>query len=465
MTGLARLRSGAAGLDEVLHGGLPVNAINLVAGVPGTGKTLLAQQCVFTNAASSAPAVYVSTVSEPFEKIVRYGQTMRFFDPDAVGRSVFYEDLGDALDGGGVGAALERLEHIINDHEPSLLVIDSFKPLATLAESTSQYRRFVHELGTRLTIRPITSLWLGEYSGNELATSPEFAVADVVIWLSTGRYEEREVRLLQILKLRGSGFRSGRHAYRLSDAGMRVFPRLADPAEATGYTFDTGRVSSGVNALDNLLGDGLRRGSSTLVIGPSGIGKTVLGLQFAFEGVRSGDATVFATFDENPSQLTGAAAGFGWSMGAPEMHLLYRSAVDLHLDEWVYELLELIAAHDVRRVFIDGLGHLRAAAHDPLRFLEYLYSLVQRFARRGVTLMMSVESPELFGVVRLADIPLSQMGDNVLILQFVRRENDYRRGITLLKSRAAKTEPRLSEFTIDRAGIKLDGGGQRDRRR
>jgi circadian clock protein KaiC len=450
-----RLQSGVPGLDEVLSGGLPANAINLIVGLPGSGKTLLAQQYVFNNAAVDRPAVYLSTVSEPFEKIIRYGQTLSFFDPDAVGRSVFYEALGEALLKDGVQAVMGRILEVITRREPALLVIDSFKPFAALADSRSEYRKFLYELAAQSSIRPMTSLWLGEYVASDMPSAPEFAIADAVIWLSSGRYDEREIRLLQVLKLRGSGFLSGRHAYRLSAAGMRVFPRLADPAQQAEYKFDDRRISSGVKTLDAVLGRGYRAGSSTLVVGPSGVGKTVLGLHFVFEGAPDGDGAVFATFDENPSQLAGAAAGFGWSFETAGAHLMYRSGVDLHLDEWVHELLELVEPRDISRIFIDGLGSLRSAAHDPVRFQEYLYSLVQRFARRGVTLMMSLESPELFGTTRLTDIPLSQLADNVLLLQFMRRDGEYRRAITVLKTRSGKTEPRLNEYTIGSQGIEL----------
>jgi circadian clock protein KaiC len=450
-----RLRSGALGLDEVLGGGLPTNAINLIMGLPGTGKTILAQQYVFTNATVEHPAVYLSTVSEPFEKIVRYGQTLGFFDANGVGQRVFYEDLGAALLKDGVGAALERVEEIVNQREPELLVIDSFKPFAALADSPSEYRRFLHELAARLSIRPVTSLWLGEYAVNDMASAPEFAIADAVIWLTSGRFEQRELRLLQVLKLRGSGFLSGRHAYRLSAEGMRVFPRLADPTAQAEYKFEKSWISSGVETLDRLLGGGYRAGSSTLVVGPSGVGKTVLGLHFAFQRARERGGTIFATFDENPSQLATAAAGFGWSFEAAGVHLMYRSAVDLHLDEWVYELLGLVEQCNARRVVIDGLSSLQAAAYEPVRFQEYLYSLVQRFARAGVAFMMSLESPELFGISRLVNLPLSQVADNLLLLQFIRRDDEYRRAITVLKSRAATMEPRLNEYMIGSNGIEL----------
>ena len=164
-----RLPSGVPGLDEVLDGGLPANAINLIVGLPGTGKTLLAQQYLFENATIDRPAVYLSTISEPLDKIVRYGQTLGFFDADAVGRSVFFEDLGGALLKEGVPAALERVEQIINQREPEMLVIDSFKPLAVFADSRPEYRRFLYELAVRVSIRPLNNLWLGEYTATDIA--------------------------------------------------------------------------------------------------------------------------------------------------------------------------------------------------------------------------------------------------------------------------------------------------------
>ena len=449
------LPSGGPGLDDVGEAGLPVNGINLILGLPGTGKTLLAQQCVFRNATVERPALYVSTVSEPFEKIVRYGQQLSFFDSEAVGRRVFYEDVGTALLEGGLGKVLERLTELVNAYEPGLLVIDSFKPLGAFAESNSDYRRFLHGLAGRLSVRSMTSLWVGEYSASELPNAPEFAVADAVLWLASTRHEEREISMLQVLKLRGSGYLSGKHAYRLSADGLRVFPRLADPGAVGSYELAQGSVSTGVESLDSMLGDGYPPGSATLVTGPSGIGKTVLGLHFVCAGSGPRENSILATLEENPSQIARTAAGFGWSLEESRVRLMYRSAVDIYVDEWVYDLLELMDSSKAGRLFIDGLGNLRAAAPDPVRFREYLYSLVQRCSLQGVNLMMSVETPELFGVTRLTDVALSQMADNVVLLQFVRRNGEYRRAMTILKSRAMPTQTRLREYTIGPNGIAL----------
>ena len=224
-----RLSSGHANLDLLLGGGLPANAINMIIGAPGSGKTILAQQYQFHNAAPERPALYVTTVSEPLDKLVRYGQSLDFFDATRVGRDVLYEDLGAVLHDDGLEGTLKKVVDLLHTHHPGLLVIDSFKALGAFAADAQTFRRFLHDLAGHLTARAMSSFWIGEYERDDATHAPEFAVADAIISLGTLRTATREVRMLQVLKLRGSAFRSGEHAYRISSTGLRVFPRLADP--------------------------------------------------------------------------------------------------------------------------------------------------------------------------------------------------------------------------------------------
>jgi circadian clock protein KaiC len=450
-----RLASGNQQLDAILGGGFPAHAINLVVGPPGSGKTILAQQYVFHNASPERPAVYLTTVSEPLEKVLRYGQTMAFFDPAAVGRAVFYEDVGELLGTKGLSGVLERIDALVKEHRPGMLVVDSFKALSFYAADQGEFRRFLHSLSGRLSAFPVTSLWLGEYDRAELTTAPEFAVADAIVSLSSDRASQRELRVLQVLKLRGSGFLSGTHAYRLSAAGIEVFPRLADPVDPAAYPLPTERISSGIPVLDAMLTDGYWPGVATLVAGPSGAGKTLMGLHFVVSGARRGEPGIIASLQENPTQLERVAQGFGWSLAEDGIELLYRSPVDLYIDQWVYELLAAIERTGARRVLIDSLGDLAFAAGDQMRYREYLYSLVQRCSRLGVSLLMTYELPELFQLIRLSEVGVSHVSDNVVVLQYLRHQSELRRTLTVLKTRASLHQPQVREFTITPEGITL----------
>ncbi len=450
-----RISSGTERFDAVLGGGLPRDGINLVIGLPGSGKTILAQQCVFENALPARPAVYLSTVSEPLEKILRYGQTLSFFDPKAVGSSVFYDDLGAVLSEQGLPGVRERVREIIRERRPGIIVIDSFKALHPYAESSVEFRRFLHELAGMLSAYPVTSLWVGEYGEEEIVSAPEFAVADTIIALGSVQTAERASRALRVLKLRGGGFLSGQHAYRLSADGIAVFPRLADPDDATGYDLGRTRMSSGIEALDDMLEDGYWPGASTLVAGPTGVGKTLMGLHFVFNGVRAGERGVIASMQENPTQLERIARAFGWSVTEDDVTLMHRSPVDLYVDEWVYELLETVEATGATRVLVDSLGDLQHASPDLTRFREYAYSLLHRCSRQAVSLMMTYEIPQLFELTQLTEHGASHLADNVVLLQYRNTAAAVTRTLTVLKTRASGHDPRVQEYEITPGGITL----------
>ncbi|MDT7564252.1 MAG: circadian clock protein KaiC [Pseudonocardiales bacterium] len=450
-----RTTSGTQSLDAVLGGGLPRDGIILVIGLPGCGKTILAQQCVFANASPERPALYLSTVSEPLEKILRYGQTLSFFDPTAVGRSVLYENLGSVLHEHGLVGILDRVRNLIRERRPGVIVIDSFKALHPYAESSSDFRRVLHDLAGMLSAYPVTSLWVGEYGLDEIATAPEFAVADAIIALGSLRAGERTSRGLQVLKLRGGEFLGGTHGYRLSAEGLIVFPRLADLPDISGYDLGTTRLRSGVQALDDMLDHGYWPGASTLLAGPTGVGKTVIGLHFVFHGVRNGEPGLIATMQEDPAQLERIVRQFGWSLANDHVTLMYRSPIDLYLDQWVHELLHAIDTTGATRVLIDSFGDLQAASPDPTRFREYVYSLVHRCSRRGVSLMMTYEVPELFGLTRLSDESVSHLADNVVLLQYRSLDHSISRALTVLKTRASHHAPEAREFQITTDGITI----------
>ncbi len=451
-----RLLSGHAPLDEVLGGGLPANAISLVMGRPGTGKTILAQQYAFRNGRPGRPAVYCSTVSEPLDKIVRFGQSLAFFDTAAIGTSVLYEDLGATVSQDGLTGVAQQFSRVLREHHPGLIVIDSFKALQAFAAGDGGFRKFLHELAGRLGAFPAASLWVGEYEDTEIASTAESAVADAILSLTSEQVGQREARFLQVKKLRGSGFRSGQHAYRLTAHGLHVFPRLADIPIGTDYPLAGLRLSSGISALDDMLADGYWPGASTLIAGPTGSGKTLMGLHFVMNGARQGEPGVIATLQENPTQLQRVLTGFGWSLREPEVEVMYRSPVDIYIDEWVYDLMDTVERAGAQRVLIDSLADLRISAADETRFYEFIYSLVQRFSRQGVSVLMTSEIPRLFGAEQVSESAVTPLADNVVMLGYQQQRDTISRTITVIKTRASRHDPAVRKFVIGPQGIVLE---------
>ena len=450
-----RLSTGNDRLDMILGGGLVANSITLVIGAPGTGKTLLAEQCVFANASAERPGLYLSTVSEPLDKLLRYGQSLQFFDTAQVGRSVFYDELGSVLDEEGLPGSLDRIDMLIKEHRPAIVVIDSFKALRAFADNEADFRRFLHELAGRLTALAISSLWIGEYAAADAIAAPEFGVADAVIDLATKLTGERSIRYLSVLKLRGSDFASGEHAYRLSGNGLIVYPRLADPQDDSAFEPAAERVSTGITALDEALGDGYWSGSATLIAGPSGAGKTLMGLHFLYSGADSGEPGILVTLQESRFQLARIVEGFGWSFANPMITVIDRSPVDVLIDELVHEVLDCIDKTGSRRIVIDSLNDLEFASTDPVRFREFCYSLIQRLARVECSSLFTLEVPELFHMTRLAEFGISHVADNVVLLQHLHSGNALKRALTVLKTRGASHISTVREFQITSDGITL----------
>jgi len=452
-----RLPSGIARLDQILEGGLLKHGINLIVGVPGSGKTILSQQFAFHNATPETPVLYLSTMSEPLDKILRYGESMAFFDGAALreGRIV-YEDLGQVVGDRGLDGVLSTVDRYLKQTRPALIVIDSFRVFYQFTHDSSEFRRFLYGLTRRLSASSATTLWNAPYTREQALDAAEFAVADGIIALDIKQVAEREMRVLQVLKLRGGNFRSGEHAYRITDRGLEVFPRMADVGVDGRYEMSATRSGTGIAALDALLGEkGYWAGATTLIAGPSGIGKTLMGLHFLFRGAEAGEPGVLATFQENESQLQRIIAGFGWKLDPKQVRVMSRSVVDLNIDEWVYELLDAAEEIGAKRIVVDSLPDLARAAGDNTRFREWVFSLTQRCTRAGVSLMMIVEVPDLFGLSRISDEGISHLADNVVLLQYVQEGSELIRALTVLKTRAMAHRPVVHRYEITDKGFVL----------
>jgi len=458
----ARVTSGNAQLDEILEGGFPANSLQLVMGAPGSGKTILAEQLAFANGTPERPALYLTTFSEPLDKFLLHGQSYDFFDSGRVGESVIYEDLASQIRAEPDRPLSERIAELLARHRARLLVIDSFKALVQMGAASPDE---LFELASALAAWECTTFLLGEYAPEAMTQQAEFAVADGVIALRKQSTGVRSQRYISVEKMRGSGFAAGMHAFSISAAGLDVFPRLVTPEKSPDYRISTERCASGISGLDEMIEQGLWRGSSTLLAGPTGAGKTVIGLHFLLEGVRHGEPGLYVGFQENPVQLARTMVNFGWD---PEklaedgqFEHLYRSPIEMELDEVVRQVFQRIKAGRIRRVVIDSLGDLRRRSFDSDRMADYLYALNQWFAVRGITSLMLLELPDLFEFRRLSEEEVSNMSDNVLLLRFTPGER-MTRSLRIVKTRNSGHDHLERQLNISASGVEVNRSGKTD---
>jgi circadian clock protein KaiC len=452
-----RMSTGNAEADHILGGGFPADSINIIMGHPGSGKTIFAEELIFHNADEGRPVLYMTTLSEPLAKVVRYLQGFAFFDEEKLGTQVIYEDVGPQLAKDGAGALIPLLQKAIEELSPKIIVIDSFKAVHDLAPTVAERRHLVYEMTALLTAFGTTAFLLGEYTEDDILEYPEFAVADAIVELSRVRLGNRDERYFRVYKLRGSDYLEGAHAFRITDSGLDIYPRLVSPRMPEDYEPATERVSVGVPGLDAMLDGGVWRGTTTLLAGPSGAGKTTIGLQFALEGARQGHPTLYMNFQENPSQLIRTIGSLGVDLEqaqAQGLDLVYASPVELQIDSIIVEMFRRIEGRGIRRLVIDAIGDLASAATDPQRLHDYLYALVQHFAVRNVTSILNFETMGNSIGGKGIQNAMSYLSDNVLLLT-VDGDDRTRRRIRVLKTRGSGHDPDVREVEISAAGLRV----------
>lgn len=459
--GTRRLTTGIREMDRILGGGFVRNSLNIIMGYPGTGKTVFMEQMVFHNAADDRPILYLTTMSEPLEKLIGFLQSFTFYDPDRMLAGVVYEDLGQGLAEHGPQLVLDHVKTAVRELGPRIVVIDSFKAIHDLSESTADMRRLISELAVALTAYDVTVFLVGEYINENVGSFPEFAVADGIVELSRRGTPKRDDRFVRVLKLRGSAYLEGLHAFTIDEDGLHVYPRLVAPEFPPTVPLETEeRVSTGIEGLDRILDGGLIRGNSVLVLGPAGSGKTTVGLQFALEGIRTGEPALFLNFQEHPAQLARTVRSLGVDLAEVAeqgLEFQYVAPVELSIDSIVGHLLQPIEERGIRRVVIDAVGDLAVAAGDEQRFHDYLYALSQHLVGRGITLLMTFELyPDVRGQPLRSHARFSSMADALILLD-MELTTTPRRVLRVGKARGIAHDLRPHEFVIEIGGVRVLG--------
>jgi circadian clock protein KaiC len=467
---LGTLSTGVPGLDTLLGGGLSEFSFSLIAGAPGSGKTTLAHQIMFSLASPERKALFFTVLGEPPLKMLRYQQQYSFFDLDKVGDSIRYVNLAEDLRAGDFSGVLERIMKEVEDFTPGLVFVDSFRSVVQTAKSGNEgvadLQYFIQELGTRMSSWQATTFLIGEYVNAETEANPIMTVADGLISLSQIHEMNSVLRKIRVVKMRGQAHMSGSHTFRITGDGLRVYPRLLPPLaddhhrgrEAGAVARDPRRISTGVPDLDKMMNGGLPQGHSMLVVGPSGSGKTILGTRFLQEGVRQGEKGVALYFEKGTSRLRNAELADMVQEG--HVTIVESRSLDLSVEELLDDLNAAIDRTDARRVVIDSLSELGLylAPEYRIDLRQAVFRVLSSLAKRGVSVAVTVGLEDRFNELRFSIDDISFLTDAVVAMRYAEMEGRIARLISVVKVRGIAHSCDLREFRITDQGIEIDAG-------
>ncbi len=460
--------TGDDSFDAILGGGIPSQSVVVIAGEPGSGKTVLTLQILFRAARQGKKCLYFTTLAEPAIKVIRYMQLFDFFDAALVDKQIMIADLTAAVRKGADGT-LTELSAMIEKHQPAFVAIDSFRAIADHIDPRNVARSFVYDLATQMAGWGVTTLLVGEYVPDEFSKYAEFAIADGILRLGSEKQELTSVRELEVLKLRGMDYEAGIHFLEISEKGAFVFPRVRAPKQAeVPRVQKIERVSTGLDGLDELFCGGIPRHSCTLIQGATGTGKTILSLQFLLAGARQGEKGVLFTLEETPNQLRTIAASLGWDLSEMErkglLLISYVSPVELSTDRYLQTARERVLTIKARRAVFDSLTSMQLGVSSERRFKELVYSLSKHMRAADVTLFLTLESAQLLGTEELSGYGISFIADNLLRLRYIEVDGRLECGISILKARGIKHQTQVRLLRIGHDGVTLTDAGLSARR-
>jgi circadian clock protein KaiC len=460
-----RCETGITGLDDVLSGGLIPHRLYLVDGDPGAGKTTLALQFLMAGVKKGEKCLYI-TLSETKEELLAgalsHGWSLdgidiveliaEEHDLDADNQVTMYPTAETELH-----ETTRRILGAVAKTNPGRIVFDSLSELRLLAQSSLRYRRQILALKQFFVGRKCTVMLLDDKTseGSDLHLQ---SIAHAVVSLEQlAPVFGAARRRIRVVKFRGTDYRGGYHDFAIRMGGLEVFPRLVAVEHRTNFT--AGRIESGVTALDELLGGGPDRGTSTLLIGPAGCGKSTIAVQYAVAAAARGDHAVIFAFDESLQTLEArtAALGIRFKEGreAGQVHVQQIDPAELSPGEFVYLVRQAVERDDARVVVIDSLnGYMNAMPQEQFLTAQ-LHELLTYLGRQGVTTLMVVAQHGMLGSNMQSPVDTSYLADSVVLLRYFEYAGKVKKAISVMKKRSGAHEESIRELRFDGNGIHL----------
>lgn len=460
-----RIATGVSGLDDILNGGLIGRRMYLLDGNPGAGKTTLAQHFLIEGAQRGERCLYI-TLSETEEEL-KQGAASHGWSLEGI-QILELKDAESDLHGDGeltmfhpseveLSETMQRVLQTIEETDPQRLVFDSLSEMRLLAQGQLRYRRQILALKQFFVGRHCTVLLLDDRTSEGPDLQLQSIAHGVISLEHVAPVYGRALRQLRVVKFRGSDFRSGFHHMRLHREGVEVFPRLA--AAEHGTAFAPGLLASGVVALDNLLGGGVAIGSSTLLIGPAGAGKSTLALQYAMAAARRGDHARVFTFDESRETMLTRLKGLGMSVpegfAAGQVGVTQVDPAEVSPGQFAHMVRSAVERDGAKLVIIDSLNGYVNAMLDGHYLTAQLHELLAYLGNLGVTsFLVAAQSGMIAGQMGTPG-DASYLADCVIYLRFFEHAGKVKKAISVLKKRTGAHEDSIREICFNASGINL----------
>lgn len=462
---LPRLKSGIRGLDDILHGGFPQGHLYLIEGDPGTGKTTMGLQFLLEGIRSGERVLYI-TLSESraeLEQVARaHGWSLdglEIFemippDEDLTPESqytVFHPSEVELAE--TVGAILKRVEEVA----PQRLVFDSLAEIRMLARDPLRYRRQIMALKRKVSGGNITVLLLDDRTSGRDELQLQSIAHGVVFMQNLGREYGVIRRRLMVHKLRGTAFREGYHDYVIRAGGLSIFPRLIAAEHNPG--FERKHVPSGLEELDDLLGGGIDTGTSTLLIGPAGCGKSTTAIRYACSAAKRGEKSMIFTFDESVTTALDRARGLGMKPDPMlESGLLQVQQVDpaeLSPGEFVAEIRGLVDHQNLRLLVIDSMNGLLNAMPDEQYLAMQLHELLSYLGQQGIATILTLAQAGVIGTAMHSPVDVSYLADTILLFRYFERAGELHQAISVVKKRSGSHERTIRELFMEKGEVRV----------
>jgi circadian clock protein KaiC len=461
----AKAETGIAGLDDVLGGGLAPGHVFLMEGSPGTGKTTIALSFLMSGAQLGEKGLYI-TLSET-EKELRAGARSHgwelsgtievselvppesLLDPESEQSLLYSSDLE-------LGETTKAIFDAFHRVQPSRVVLDSLSEIRLLAQSSLRYRRQILALKHFFATKNVTVLLLDDLTTDTMDKTVHSIAHGVIKLEELAPEYGSERRRLRIMKYRGQAFRGGYHDMVIKKGGVAVFPRLV--ASEHRVPFARTQRTSGIAELDALVGGGLEQGSSTLVLGPAGTGKSMFCFQFAVAAIGRGEKAAMFIFDEELGLLFDRTRSLGMDLELMRdsglLHIEQVDAAEMSPGQFAHRVRDRVDSSGAKTVVIDSLNGYQASMPAESALTLHIHELLQFLNRRGATTFLTVAQHGLVGDMK-SPVDLTYIADTVILLRYFEALGKVRRAVSVIKKRTGRHEDTIREFKIGASGLIL----------